>query len=219
MAYLGTCLVLVWQLVWYLSGICPGTCLGTCLVLVWYLSGYLSGYFRTVDSCPSPSPFPPRQQCENMQETLATTQEKAKAMGHRLHSMEADQRRKNGEEEKDGEKKATAKEEKMEAKEAKEEKEEKAEGGLKLDACKHEIDLLRETKRRLLQRLQLDVTFTFPDLLIENAVKTTMDEMKDANDTIARAARDQLWDARRKIGVSERVNDEYLSSVITQPAS
>ena len=150
-----------------------------------------------------------------MQETLAAT-------GHRLHSMEAEQRRKNGEEEKDGEKKATAKEEKMEAKEAKEEKEEKeakAKGGLKLDACKHEIDLLRETKRRLLQRLQLDVTFTFPDLLIENAVKTTMDEMKDANDTIARAARDQLWDARRKIGVSERVNDEYLSSVITQPAS
>ena len=142
----------------------------------------------------------PRQQCENMQETLAATQEKA-TMGHRLHSMEAEQRRKNGEEEKDGEKKATAKEEKMEAKE---EKEAKAEGGPNLDACKHEIDLLRETKRRLLQRLQLDVTFTFPDLLIENAVKTTMDEMKDANDTIARAARDQLWDARRKIGVLER---------------
>jgi len=114
-----------------------------------------------------------------MQETLATTQEKARNMT----LMEAEQRRKNGEEEKDGEKKAT--EEKKEE-EAKEEKEEKAEGGLKLDACKHEIDLLRETKRRLLQRLQLDVTFTFPDLLIENAVKTTMDEMKDANDVIAR---------------------------------
>jgi len=132
-----------------------------------------------------------------MQETLATTQEKARKRRRR---------RKNGEEEKDGEKKATEEKNKKEEEEKKEEeKEEKAEGGLKLDACKHEIDLLRETKRRLLQRLQLDVTFTFPDLLIENAVKTTMDEMKDANDTIARAARDQLWDARRKIGVSERL--------------
>ena len=80
-------------------------------------------------------------------------------------------------------------------------KEEPADPRPQMEACKHEIDLLRETKRRLLQRLQLDEAFAFPDLLIENAVKTTMDEMKEANDSIARAARDQLWDARRKIGV------------------
>ena len=74
----------------------------------------------------------------------------------------------------------------------------------KMAAAEHEIECLRETMRRLLRKLGLDESFKFPDILIKDALRTRMDDMKDANDAIARASRDQLWDARRKIAVLER---------------
>ena len=74
----------------------------------------------------------------------------------------------------------------------------------KLDAATQEIEYLRETNRRLLRKLGLDESFKFPDMLIKDALRTRMDDMKEANEAIARASRDQLWDARRKIAVLER---------------
>ena len=71
-------------------------------------------------------------------------------------------------------------------------------------AAEQEIECLRETTRRLLRKLGLDESFKFPDILIKDALRTRMDDMKDANEAIARASRDELWDARRKIAVLER---------------
>ena len=141
-----------------------------------------------------------RSRCEQLQVRLTKAQETATGLGYRVKEMEAakenEQMKKEEEEKSDGT--SSGQQQQQQAPKETDVSHEY------MQQCQHEIDCLRESNRRLLRLAKLDETYTFPNLLIENSVKTKMDEMKEANESIARSSRDQLWDARRKIAVLER---------------
>merc|ERR1711865_429042 len=145
-----------------------------------------------------------RNRCENLQAKLTTAQETATEMGLHVKEMEAVQ---NSTKENDLKKEAKIEEKSdsnsssTSSQQLAKEKEITKEY---VDKCQNEVDCLRETNRRLLRLAKLEEDYSFPDLLIQSSVKTKMDEMKEANESIARSSRDQLWDARRKIAVLER---------------